>query len=144
MDPPQEADTPPALPSPPAKRVKVDTSVTVNVGGENISISPSAFSRLETFLTEKINKSEKKARYHCHHIQMSHDTTVGLKKNRNPLVKKQEGQYEIKREAAEFQVLRNYLEGRPLSKIRDVDKKKKILKVRNEKRGMGVGASCSA
>eukprot|EP00026_Physarum_polycephalum_P006729 Phypoly_transcript_06780.p1 GENE.Phypoly_transcript_06780~~Phypoly_transcript_06780.p1 ORF type:complete len:557 (+),score=133.73 Phypoly_transcript_06780:204-1673(+) len=50
------------------------------------------------------------------------------KKPRNPIVKKQEGQYEIKRGAAEFQVLRNYLEGRPLSKIRDVDLKKKALK----------------
>ena len=44
-------------------------------------------------------------------------------------MRKQEGQYEIKRGAAEFQVLKSYLEGRPLSKIRDVDKKKKVLKV---------------
>ena len=64
MDPPQPADAPPpAHPSPPAKRVKVDTSVNVNIGGENVSISPSAFSRLENFITDKISQSEKKSRY---------------------------------------------------------------------------------
>lgn len=43
---------------------------------------------------------------------------------------KQEGHYEIKRGPAEFKILIQHLEGKPLSKIRDVDKKKKILKVR--------------
>lgn len=57
-------------------------------------------------------------------------------------MKKQEGQYVIKRGAEEFQVLRDYLEGRPLSKIRDVDKKKKVLKVRKgseEREGRKMG-----
>lgn len=48
--------------NPPTKRQKVDTSVTVTVGGEAFSMSPEAFGRLEGFVADKIAHSEKKTR----------------------------------------------------------------------------------
>lgn len=63
---PQAAEeVPTSLPSPPpAKRVKVDTSIQVNVNGDNVTFTQAAFNRLEGFMTEKVNSSEKKVRYH--------------------------------------------------------------------------------
>jgi hypothetical protein len=60
MESPQ--DGPSSLPSPPPpKRVKLD-AVVVAVGGEAFSIPVAAFQKLETFLTDKMNSSDKKSR----------------------------------------------------------------------------------
>lgn len=47
---------------PPSKRVKLDT-IDVSLSGESITVPAGAFQRLESFVTDKINSSDKKARY---------------------------------------------------------------------------------
>jgi hypothetical protein len=59
MDPPQHE--PPPLASPPAKRAKLE-NVSVILGGESFTIAAGAFGKLESFVTDKINHSDKKSR----------------------------------------------------------------------------------
>lgn len=63
MDPPPaEHSAPTQEDNPPTKRLKVDPTVTVVVGGVGFAVKQNVFSRLEGFIADKIARSEKKAR----------------------------------------------------------------------------------